>query len=61
MTRKIVYLPRRSGQSELARMLAEAMLDVGKTVVFARPSGWTKVRRYKRNGRTLDSVTPLTE
>lgn len=61
MTRRISWPARGSGKEYLARLLAEKMLDDGETVVFARPSGWTKVRRYRRNGRTMDSVTPIPE
>ena len=36
MSKKIVYGGLRIGKSELARLHAEAMLDAGKTVYFAK-------------------------
>ena len=62
MGRRTVMVPaHRMGKSEMMRRMAEAQLDAGKTVCFAKPDGEGGVTYEVRGAGVAKDVTPKTK
>lgn len=50
---------RRGGKSEVSRLALECALEQGRTVIVAKPEGWTKWKRVRFGAFKMDLVEPM--